>query len=70
MALLFYGGVSMSKNSETVKELNKIKISLPVLRMTIVELMKEGYTEIPLGDLLVMIHYLYHDGDVQEIEET
>jgi hypothetical protein len=37
------------------KALNRVKVSLPELRMQIVELMKQGFTEIPLADLIFII---------------
>jgi hypothetical protein len=36
-------------------ELNKIKVPLADLRIQLVELMKQGFTEIPLADLLFII---------------
>lgn len=40
---------------EEYEELNKIKVNLADLRIQIVQLMKDGFTEIPLADLLFII---------------
>lgn len=40
------------------KELNKIKVPLADLRVQIIELMKQGFTEIPLADLLFIIKHM------------
>jgi hypothetical protein len=37
------------------KDLKKIQIDIPALRSQLVELMKEGFSEIPLTDLLFII---------------
>lgn len=39
------------------QDLNKVKIPLAELRVQIVELMKDGFTEIPLADLLHLIKH-------------
>jgi len=56
-------GVSrtLSEISESTKELNKLKVPLADLRAAIVQLMKEGYTEAPLGDFLVIIKSVIKD---------
>lgn len=48
-------------NSQLYSELNSLKIPLADLRSQIVELMKNGVTEIPLGDLLWLIKRTYDD---------
>lgn len=45
----------MSEPSITYKELNRVKINLADLRAQIVDLIKEGYTEVPLADLIFII---------------
>lgn len=46
-------------------ELNKRKVPLADLRMLIVELMKDGIKEAPLGDLLLMIRSLLQKIDAE-----
>lgn len=41
------------------EDLNKIKIPLPELRQQIVDMMRQGETEVSLGDYLHMLHALY-----------
>jgi len=48
----------MSTSTEDYTELNKLSVPLPDLRALIVVLMKEGQTEMPLGELLIMIRGL------------
>lgn len=43
------------KPEYNLEELNKLTVLLPELRMILVELMKEGISEYPLGDLLLMM---------------
>lgn len=43
-------------------ELNKIKVPLADLRVQIIELMKQGFTEIPLADLLFIIKTMVQNG--------
>lgn len=42
-------------------DLNKIKVPLADLRVQLVELMKQGFTEIPLADLLFIIKQITND---------
>jgi hypothetical protein len=42
------------------KTLNEIRIPLAELRMQIVEMMRQGLTEVSLEDYLHMLHSLYH----------
>lgn len=46
---------NITKDSQLYSELNSLKIPLAELRAQIVELMKDGFEEIPLGDLLWII---------------
>lgn len=45
------------------RELNKIKVPLADLRIQIIELMKQGFTEIPLADLLFIIKEMVKNKD-------
>jgi hypothetical protein len=45
----------MNPNSEEYISLNTIKVNIPSLRLQIIELMRDGFEEIPLGDLLFII---------------
>lgn len=44
-----------TETTNDYRELNKIKVPLADLRIQIIELMKQGFTEIPLADLLFII---------------
>lgn len=46
--------------------LDQYIIPLPDLRMMVVELMKEGDKEIPLGQLIVMLKNIAEKRDVEE----
>jgi hypothetical protein len=45
-------------------KLNRIMVPLADLRVQIIELMKQGYTEIPLADLLFMIRQIVRDESI------
>lgn len=45
----------MNPNSDDYISLNTVKVNIPSLRLQIIELMKDGFEEIPLGDFLFII---------------
>lgn len=49
----------MPSENDDIRDLNQLQIPLAELRMYIVDLMKEGRTEYPLGDLLYDIRGIY-----------
>jgi hypothetical protein len=53
----------MRQTDKSVVELNKLIIPLAELRMQIVELMKDGFNEAPLGDFLLMIRHITYPVD-------
>lgn len=55
MGINFYGSGLVES------DLNKIKLPLAELRQQIVELMREGKTEVPLGDYLYMLRLIYRE---------
>lgn len=53
-------------------DLNKLQIPLAEVRMWIVEQMRAGKTEYPLGDFLLELHRIYREkeDDLQSLENT
>lgn len=54
----------MSQTPPTdLAELNKLKLPLADVRMVVVELMKDGFTEVPLGSFLLMLNSIVRGED-------
>lgn len=49
----------MPTELEDVNELNKLQIPLAEVRMFVVDLMRDGHTEYPLGDFLLDLRAIY-----------
>lgn len=51
----------MTDDTNDYAKLNSVLVPLADLRVQIIELMKQGYTEIPLADLLFIIRQIVRD---------
>jgi hypothetical protein len=60
----------VNPNSEEYKYLNTIKVNIPELRLHIIELMKDGFEEIPLGDLLYIIWSMRNQNELSMEHHT
>jgi hypothetical protein len=57
---------------EDIRDLNQLKIPLAEVRMFIVDLMREGLTEYPLGDFMYQLRTIYREkvAEQHELEGT